>query len=519
MLSKDWSNKLFKISALVTIIVVIGKIFGFVRDAIIASFYGATWQTDAFFLAQSLPSVIFPAVCNSVSTAFLSVYVSKIVSNENEADKYASKMLCMTAVISLFLSIAGILLLPILIPILAPGFNSAQTQLSIYLSRIVLATFILTMGQYMFSSILSSRKLFYGAQIAGLFYNLTVILLVFAFGKNQSMYTLTWSVVCGHIIQITTLIMISLKRFKFSWPSKIFDKDSFLLFNLTFPILIGNSIIQINNIVDRILASFVAQGAVSSLSYSNTLNRFVTGIIITTLSTVLYPYFAESYAKNDLADFSKRLKQSCVSLLMCMLPVSIMTVVFSSDIVRIVYMRGNFGKDAFFMTATLLTFYGGMYIFSSLQELITRAFYAMKDTKTPLKVASLAILANSVLSIILTRFIGIGGIALGTTLSTMLAAYLLLHKIGKYLPGFHFMDIFPSIKKMTLAGLIIIFVSYACSLHLVCLKPFLRFGISIVLNFSVYFGLLYLFKCQEVLNLVKIIKQKIEKNLYREGSL
>ena len=519
MMAANFSNKLFKISAIVSVIVIIGKFFGFARDAIIASFYGATWQTDAFFLAQSLPSVIFPAVCNSISTAFLSIYVSKIVMDETLADKYASKILCLTGVISAFLSTLAIFFLPILIPLLAPGFTSEQTQLSIYLSRIVLATFILTMAQYMFSSILSSKKLFYGAQIAGLFYNLTVIILVFLLGKNQSMSTLTWSVVCGHVIQVTVLVLISKNHFNFSWPSRIFDKDCLLLFNLMFPILIGNSIVQINNIVDRILASFVAGGAVSALSYSNTLNRFVTSIIITILSTVLYPYFAESYTKNNLTDFSKRLKQSCVLLAMLMLPVSIITVIFSPDIVRVVYMRGKFGYDAFLMTSALLACYGGMYIFSSIQEIIARAFYAMKDAKTPLKIAAIAILANSILSIILTHFIGIGGIALGTTLSVLMAAYLLLRKIGEYLPMLNFKDSFASIKKIVFAGLIIGFIGYACSIYLTHLGVLLRLVFSNILIFSCYFGLLYLLKCEEVVFFCKAIQRKLKHSVQRRYNI
>ena len=86
-------KKFLKASFLVSAISLMGKVFGFVRDAVIAAFYGASWQTDAFFFAQSMPSIIFPAVCNSISTAFLSVYVSKSVENKEMADQYASNTL------------------------------------------------------------------------------------------------------------------------------------------------------------------------------------------------------------------------------------------------------------------------------------------------------------------------------------------------------------------------------------------------------------------------------------------
>ena len=505
------SGKIFKISATLGVIVVAGKFIGFARDAIIAAFYGATWQTDAFFLAQSLPGVIFPAVCNSVSTAFLSIYVSKIVADEEAADKYASKILMVTAIGTVVLSFLAILFLPILIPLLAPGFNADQTHLSIYLSRIVLATFVLGMAHYMFAAILSSKKLFYGAQIAALGYNFTVIALIFVFGKNQSMATLTWSVVLGHVIQVVMLYFIASKRFHFYRPEKIFDKDAVLLLQLAFPILIGNSMVQINNIVDRILASLVGSGAVSALTYSNTLNRFVTGVIMTMLSTVLYPYFAESYTKNNLAEFCKNLKQSTILLTMAMLPISIVTVIFAKDVVQIVYKRGHFGQEAFVMTSILLACYGGMYIFSSLHEMIARAFYAMKDTKTPLKITSVAILANSVISIILTRFIGIGGIALGTTLSAVLAVLLLLRVLRKRLPMLDLKDTLPTLGKMSVAGILVIVIGYVGHLYLLGWNPFIRFGIATAGVFSVYFALLCLFRCKEASYMLAIVKRKLSK--------
>lgn len=503
-------GKLFKISAIVGLIVIAEKFVGFAREIVIAAVYGATWQTDAFFLSQSLPNVIFPAVCNSLSTAFLSIYVSKIVSDEQAADRYASKIICVSAIIAAVLSLLAIFLLPVLIPLLAPGFNVDQTKLSVYLSRIVLATFVLTMAKYMFSAILSSKKLFYGAQLASLAYNLTVIALVFLFGTNQSMATLTWSVVFGHVIQVVMLVCISSKRFHFSQPKKLFDHDFIVLFQLMFPILIGNSMIQINNIVDRILASFVGSGALSALAYSNTLNRFVTGIIVTVLTTVLYPYLVESYSKNNLVEFCKNLKKSGVTLLMVMLPVSVITVMFAPDVVRIVYKRGHFGQEAFVMTSILLACYGGMYIFSSVQEVVVRAFYAMKDTKTPLKIATLAIIANSVFSIILTRWIGIGGIALGTTLSTVLAAVLLTRAMEKRLPMLHLKESFPSIGKVMLAGGLVIGVNFICQAFCAQCNPILRFSVITLLTFGFYFLVLYVLKCDEVTYVVDILKRKLK---------
>ena len=102
--------QLLKASIFVTVISLSGKLIGFVRDVVIAAYYGANWQTDAFFFAQSMPSIVFPAVCNSLSTAFLSVYVSKSVDDKRNADTYASNILLFSVFLTIGLSILVIIL-------------------------------------------------------------------------------------------------------------------------------------------------------------------------------------------------------------------------------------------------------------------------------------------------------------------------------------------------------------------------------------------------------------------------
>ena len=165
------------------------------------------------------------------------------------------------------------------------------------------------------------------------------------------------------------------------------------------------------------------------------------------------------------------------------------------------------------MTSILLACYGGMYIFSSVQEVVTRAFYAMKDTKTPLKIASVAILANSAVSIILTHFLGIGGIALGTTISAALAMLLLVRALHQRLPMLDLKENLPTLAKMAIAGISIVIVGYVTRPYLLVWNPFVRFGVATVEIFGFYFVLLSLLKCKEVTYIANIIKRKIKQYL------
>lgn len=506
---KDKKNNLLKTSLIVTIISVLAKFIGFARDAVIAAFYGANWKTDAFFFAQSMPGIVFPAVCNSLSTAFLTMYVTKSVEDKTEADVYGSKAVTFSVFFAIVLSIVAILLTPIIVPFLAPGFSLEQIELAKYLSRITMAAFVLIMIQYMLGAILSAKKLFYGAQIAGLFYNASVIIITIILGKNQDMDVLTYTVVIGHIIQVIALCFIVRKNFKYSFRLRLNNEEMKSLVRLTLPIILGNSIVQINNIVDKVLSSLLGDGAMSALSYSNTLNRFITGVVITTLSTVVYPILVEKFSKNELKDFCSGIINSISIGLIVLIPISIITTMCASDIVKIVYERGSFDETATKLTSLALMFYGMMFVFAVVQEVVTRAFYSMKDTKTPLKAAAIAIINNAIISYVFSRIMGmgLGGIALGTTLSTFFASVLLLIALRKRIPELRLTKLKDTAVKLLISSIVLIIAIMVMNNLFLGVRLIIRFSLITVITFIIHIGVLVLLKCDDL----RIIKDYVKR--------
>lgn len=507
----DKKDRILTASIIVTLVSVVGKFIGFGRDAVIASYYGADWQTDAFFLAQSMPGVIFPAVCNSLSTAFLTVYVTKCVEEQKEAEIYGSKAITFSTLLAIVLSSIAILLAPLFVPLFAPGFTAAQSALAVHLTRITMSTFALIMLEYMLGSVLSAKKKFYGAQIAALFFNASIILITIILGKHQDMDALTYTVVIGHIIQIVLLVLFVKGNLRYSFSFKILDDDMKGLVKLTMPIILGNSIVQINNIVDKILSSLFGSGAMSALSYSNTLNRFVTGIVITTLSTVIYPVLTEHFSKGNTADFSLTINKSISIGFIILLPVSIITTTCAQDIVKIVYYRGSFDNNAATLTSSALSFYGMMYVFTAIQEIVTRAFYGMKDTKTPLRVATIAIIGNSVLSYFFSKSIGFGGIALGTTVSTVLAAVLLIASLKKRVDEINLAELTRSLWKFLASALIMLLTVYIIKRYSTGMGVIPRFIIISLCVFMMHCVVLYILKCKELIDVKTYVINLISK--------
>lgn len=493
----------------VSIIVVFSKMIGFLREAVIAAFYGANANTDAYFLAQSMPAMIFPAVCSSISTAFLSLYVNKTITEGEEfGDKFASKAIIVSIFIGIILGGIGILVIPYVVPIFAPGFDLPTREHAIALSRITMSSFILTMIQYMLTAVLNSKKFFRGAQIAGVLHNIFVIIVTVSFGKNQTMGFLTWTSIGGLLIQIIVLISMTRNRFRFTFSYEVINKDIVSMFRLTIPILIGNSIVQINTIVDKALASNLTEGGVSALSYSNSLNSIVTSVFIISLSMVLYPTLAENASKNNNEHFSKNLIENLKILIIIIVPISIITVIYAYDIVSFVFERGTFTSKATQLTSDALTYYAIGYTFIAIREVNIRGFYAQGDSKTPMVNGIISVGLNIILSIILAKYMGISGIALGTSISAVISAILMLISMKKRMRYINISNILPTAFKVSLAAIVTSIILHIFSKIVPSSIPVLRFSLATVLGFLVYFIILIILKCEVVFGLIKLITKR-----------
>lgn len=479
-------------TAAVSVIALLGKLLGFAREALIADYFGATWRTDAFFFAQNMPGMIFPSVCNSVSTAFISLYTAKLAQEtERDADRYASRMLMACMMLGLALSGVGMAAAPLLVPLFAPGFQGEQLALAGALTRLTMGAFALTMAQYMLGAVLNSKKRFIGFQAAGLLYNAVIIAATVLLGRGQSMETLTWMVILGHAAQAVMLVLCCRGCFHPVFRASPFHRDTARLLRLSLPILLGNAAYQINTIVDQALGSLLPDGSLSALSYAHTLTFLVTSVCIASLSTVLYPTLTADAAKGDQESYGKRLSRSLTGLCALMIPISFLTLLCAGDIVAAVYARGSFNQTAVSYTGAALSGYALMFISTGIREILTRAFYARQDTRTPMINTVISIGCNVVFSILLVRRLGVAGIALGTTLAGVIAACLLLRDVGRKMPFVRLSGFFSQLWRQLAAGLAL--CAGVLAFRQVITPPsfpLLRFALDTFLGFAVYLAAL-----------------------------
>lgn len=484
---------LLNTTIIVALLIITGKILGFVREAIIAGLYGATAETDAFFLAEGMPGMIFPAVCSSISTAFTSIYIKKMTeSGKLDGDKYASRILTFSVYIGVVLGIIGATTAQFLVPIFAPGFSYEQSVLAIRLTRLTMGGFVLIMLQYMFRAIQNANKSYIMPQMAGGVYNVVIIIITLALGRGKSMDVLTLTVIFGLLIQVLTLMYGCKKRFSYTRKQKFITKEIKEILLLTSPILLGNSVVQLNTIVDKALGSTLEEGSMSALNYANSLSSIVTSVFVLSLSTVLFPTLTESAANKNVTEYRKTLMQSFRGLTMVLMPISVITFVECKDIVTIVYARGNFDQEAIKATSEVLRFYSLGFAFIGIREVFSRALFALQDTRTPMINSTIGVVCNIICSIALVRRFGITGIAIGTFISSLVSAMLLLWSVWRRVELLSIKEMLISFGKQLVAGAVSCGALILLARKLEEGYPLIRFAVLTLIGCLVYFSCIIL---------------------------
>lgn len=207
------------------------------------------------------------------------------------------------------------------------------------------------------------------------------------------------------------------------------------MFKLVLPVFIGSSVMSLNSFVDRYLASYLQEGSISALNYADKLNGLVYGIFSASISAVIYPYLSRFFSSSQQEEFKKYLILSINSLILIMIPITFGVFILSNEIVQVVYERGAFNRKSTYLTSGALMFFSLGYLGYAVRDILSRTFYSIQDTLTPMKNGIFAVAVNIILNVILVRFLQHRGLALGTSIVAYVSVFLLLRslieKIGK----------------------------------------------------------------------------------------
>ncbi|BCS88925.1 putative lipid II flippase MurJ [Pseudodesulfovibrio sediminis] len=410
----------------------ISRGLGFVRDIIVAFALGAGLFADAFFVAFRIPNLLRRLFGEgSLTMAFVPVY-SRVREEEGEeaAQAMARSAMIWLAMILVFITVLVEILARPLTIVIAPGFldNSEQFRATVDLVRICFPYVIFICGVALCMGILNSRDHFLAPALAPVALNVALIgsaLFGYYMGYNVA-YSMAYGVLIGGAAQ-WLLQQPFLVRSGFSWrgPWAWKNKGVARMGLLMLPTVFGAAVYQLNIVLSTLLASYLPVGSVSYLYYADRLVQFPLGVFGVAISTAALPSLAKLAARGELEEFDSALTSALGLTLFIALPAAAGLVGLAEPIIGILFQRGAFTPEAVVATAQALIAYSIGLPFIALSRPLVAGFYALEDTKTPVKIAVVCLMANIGLGVWLMQFLSHIGLALAVSLSSFLNFVLL----------------------------------------------------------------------------------------------
>lgn len=486
---------------------VISKLSGFLRDIFLAFFYGANHISDAYMIAYTLPLVIVGLVGEAVNTSFIPTYI-KIKDNNSikKAQEFTVKLINILFLFTTIIIFIFMIFNETIINIFFPGIDADTKEISINFLKISIFSLYPMFLVYIVMSMAQIKHKFLKITILSLPMNIIFLLSIY-FSKNVGIYILPYGLLLGTTSQLFLFkyeICEILKSYKLIFDFK--DTNIKNIFILSIPVLMGVSLNQLNGIIDMNMASNVKVGGISIINYANRINTLLHGVISLTLANIAYPFFAKYITTKDYQSTNKLFENIMCLLNVILLPIVMLIVVYSNEIVQILYGHGSLGTNDIILTSKVLQLYTLSIIPIAYREILNRIFFSMSNTSAPFYASAIGVIFNITLNIILSNLIGLPGLALASSISFVISSLILMKLINKKAKEIKLLNIFIDFIKIFVITLFL-FIVVVTLKYIIFLPIILEMFINILILSIIY---LLILKHIKILNFheIKVIFDK-----------
>jgi len=424
---------------------VVANLFGLVRQVIINRTFGTSADLDAYFAAFRVPDLIFNVIAGgALGSAFIPTFTGLLIAdNKREAWRLVASLINMLLVLVTAIALITGLLAPVLIRnLLAPGFSAEQVALTSALMRIMLLSTVIFGVSGLLMGVHHAHKHFLVPAVAPILYNLGIIGGAVLLTPRWGVHGLAWGVVLGalgHIgIQVPRLLRYD---WRFVLELGLRNEHVREAGRLMLPRMFGLAVWQINFWVNIAIASRLPVGSISGLTIAFQIFTFPQAVIAQAIATAVFPTLSEQAARNDKIAMRGTLGSSLRGVLYLAIPATVGLILLGRPIIALLFQNQTFTEHSTDLVNWALGWYALGLVSHSVVEIVTRAFYALKDTRTPVAIGVGAMILNVVLSLTLTTVFANfgslphGGLALANTLATTVELIVLLILLRPRLAG------------------------------------------------------------------------------------
>lgn len=435
------------------------RLLGVVRDAVISGKFGQNFQSDIYNAAFMIPDLLFFLIAGgALSSAFIPVFTEKITNGQEREAWHVFSVVAsvMTLIVTLFILI-GMAFTEPLVRMLNFGFSDLKVEATVPLTRIVLPSQLCFFLGGLLMGTQYARNRFLIPAIGPLIYNLGIILGGLLLGGRIGVAGLCWGALGGAIVGNFGLQWWAVWRSGMQFHPSLDWKhpDVMKVWKLMLPVILGLALPQVSIIVNRMFATTLGDGPLSAISNANRLMQVPLGIFAQTMGIAIFPTLSAMAARKEWSELRSTASTGIRFILFLTLPSSLFIIVLSRPIVALLLQHGKFLPGDTLITATALIFYSiGIFAWSA-QAVLSRAFYAMQDSRTPVIIGTGVTLLFIPLNWLLMTPLGMGyaGLALATTIAASLHMFLTLMVLRRRLNGIEGGRLMVSTGKTLLASL------------------------------------------------------------------
>jgi len=441
----------------VTLVVFASKALGFVREMVAANYLGLSAYRDAYTTANTILYIPILLFNSCLFATLVPMYTeTRELHGPRHSARYVGNVVSVFTLASLAVLALMLVFSPLIVLAMTGRSNPLQYELTLTATRLMMPALVMNVVSIVFSAVLNARRRFVPSQLMGFPLSLCGIVALMMFGGRQyeQMTAQALSVVVASVIQVAILVPFVHRKWRFELRPDFGDERIRRMIRLAAPAMMAMGVGELNHTIDRMIANRLGEGSVSALGSAYILVTFALGVFSVPLTTVMFTRMSERATRGDRHGIGELVKESVGVLSLVVVPIMALSMALGGDIIALAFRRGRFGDAEVTRTATVFAFYALGILAFSLRDVLTRAFNAMKNTRTPMIVALVSVALNVILNLILSRYMGAAGLALATSIAGAVGAVMMLWLLRARLGGMELYPLVIELLKTTVAGVL-----------------------------------------------------------------
>lgn len=495
------------------IITLISKLTGLIREQVFAYYLGTGMAHDIYITSLNIPVTIFSFITASVIAGFIPIY-HKIDTEkgEEEANLFTSNLINILLIVATVVIFIIFIITPSLVTLFASGYEGVKREITIIFTRVLSFSLYGIVLSSVFIGFLQIKNKFLIAESPGIVMNFFYITTIIVAAYFDNIYIIAIGIFLSEYLKYLLFPReIRKAGYKHTWYINFKDEYIQDLLKITIPIIISIAAVDVSTISDQTFASqLIEHGGVTIMRNSALLLSLISGIIVVSITTVIYPIISKQASLGHISEVKKTLMDGNIFSFILIVPAMVGVMILSEPLVKLIFERGSFTVESTKLTSGVLFFYIPTLLGQTINQIFTRGFYSLQNTKIPIAITLVQVALNIFLNYILSGIMGLNGLALATTISTTIGGIASLVFFRWKYGQMHLKIFITSVIKVMIASSIMGIVTYFSYNYFAQYNYLIGLLISIILSIIVYLIVIVMLKVDHLKQIINMLYKKFK---------